>query len=144
MRHFTPSQIPTLLFPVLRRCLLILCLPGTPETSDLLDARRLAMLPEGVYLVNVGRGNCLDEEALLEMLRTGRIGGAALDVFRQEPLPADSPMWDAPNLIVTPHISGNMTLRWTMDRVVQIFTDNLERYGAGEPLTHTVDPGRGY
>ena len=124
--------------------LLILCLPGTPETQDLLDARRLSLLPGGAFLVNVGRGSCLDEDAVLAALREGRLAGAALDVFRQEPLPADSPLWETPGLIVTPHISGNMTLDWTLDRVVGIFTDNLKRYAAGAPLTHRVEPARGY
>lgn len=124
--------------------LVILCLPGTPETRDLLDDRRLALLPEGAFLVNVGRGSCVDETALVNSLRSGRLGGAALDVFRQEPLPQDSPLWDVPNLLITPHISGNMTLAWTMDRVVEIFVDNLALYAAGEPLTHRVFPERGY
>ena len=124
--------------------LLILCIPGTPETRDLLDARRLALLPEGAFLVNVGRGNCLDEDAVRAALREGRLAGAALDVFRQEPLPADSPLWETPGLMVTPHISGNMTLDWTLERVVGIFTDNLKRYAAGKPLTHRVEPARGY
>ena len=94
--------------------------------------------------MNVGRGSCLDEDALAEALREGRLAGAALDVFRQEPLPPDSPLWTVPNLIITPHISGNMTLQWTMDRVTAIFLENLSRYAAGLPLTHTVDPGKGY
>ncbi len=124
--------------------LVILCLPGTPETRDLMNAARLALLPETAYVVNVGRGGCLDEDALAKALRGGKLAGAALDVFRTEPLPADSPLWEVPNLIITPHISGNMTLRWTMERVVAIFLKNLSSYAAGEPLSHTVDPARAY
>ncbi len=124
--------------------LLILSIPGTPESADLLDARRLALLPEGAYLVNVGRGLCLNEEALMAALKSGRLAGAALDVFRQEPLPTNHPLWETPGLLITPHISGNMTLDWTMEQVVSMFLENLSLYAGGQPLRRTVDPDRGY
>lgn len=124
--------------------LLICSVPGTAETQGLLDARRLALLPPGAFLVNVGRGSLLDEAALLETLASGRLGGAALDVFRTEPLPPDSPLWSASGLLPTPHVSGNLTLPYTLARVVSLFLDNLERYAAGQPLERVVRPERGY
>ena len=124
--------------------LLICSVPGTPETVGLLDARRLALLSAGAFLVNVGRGSLVDEEALCEALRAGRLGGAALDVFRAEPLPADSPLWAVPGLTVTPHISGNTTLPYTLDRVVALFLENLSRHAARLPLLRVVRPDLGY
>ncbi len=124
--------------------LLICSLPGTPETENLLDAGRLALLPGGACLVNVGRGSLLDEAALTDALRSGRLGGAALDVFRREPLPADSPLWSTPGLLATPHISGNLTLPYTLERVVSLFLDNLGRYAEGRPLERVVRPELGY
>ena len=87
----------------------------------------------------MARGPLVDEAALLESLRSGRLAGAVLDVFGQEPLPPDSPWWDMPNVIVTPHASG-VTLRFFDELVVE----NVRRYLAGEPLLNPVDPGRGY
>ena len=123
---------------------LILCAPGTRETAGLLSAERLRRLPEGALIVNVGRGSILDEAALAEGLRAGRLGGAALDVFQTEPLPPDSPLWDCPNLLITPHISGNLTLPHTVERVVELFCENLPRYFSGQPLLHRVDLSLGY
>lgn len=130
---------------VLSRTEFLICaLPSTPETVNLLDRVRLALLPERAYLVNVGRGSLLDQAALREALETGKLAGAALDVCTPEPLPPEDPLWDAPNLILTPHVSGNMTLGWTCDENVRLFCENLARYGAGEPLHGVVDRSRGY
>jgi len=96
-------------------------------------------LPRTAWLINVSRGALVDEPALLEALQTGRLAGAVLDVFGEEPLPPDSPWWDAPNVIVTPHASGQ-TLRFFDELVVE----NVRRYLAGEPLLNPVDPERGY
>ncbi len=94
------------------------------------------------YLINLARGAIVDSEALVEALTEGRIAGAGLDVFEQEPLPADSPLWDAPNLVITPHTS------WSSDRVaertVELFVENLRRDRAGEPLRNVVDLAAGY
>lgn len=123
--------------------LVVLSLPGTREARHTLDAWRLSMLPEGTILVNVGRGNSIDEAALIGQLRAGRMK-AALDVFDHEPLPADSPLWDCPNLLITPHVAGNMTLPYTVERIVAMFLEDFERYCAGEPLKRAVDLEKGY
>ena len=91
------------------------------------------------WLINVSRGALVDEDALLEALRAGRLAGAILDVFSEEPLPADHPLWDAPNVTITPHVSG-ATNHFLGDLVVE----NVRRYLAGEPLLNPIDPDRGY
>jgi phosphoglycerate dehydrogenase-like enzyme len=123
--------------------LAVLSLPDTPGTFRMLDKRRLRLLPDGTVIVNVGRGSVIDQEALARELASRRLY-AALDVFKQEPLNRDDPLWDCPNLILTPHVSGNMTLPYTIDRIVQMFLEDLERYCRGERLTHLVDIRRGY
>ena len=123
--------------------ILILALPGTDETAHLIRKDQLALLPDRALLVNVGRGSCVDEAALAEEVRSGRLY-AALDVFETEPLPADSPLYDCPNALLTPHIAGDMSLPQTVELVTSIFTDNLERYCTGQPLHHVVDRRRGY
>lgn len=118
---------------------LVLTLPGTPLTNNLISRERLALLKDTAFLINIGRGNCLDQEALVEALNTGRIAGAALDVFRTEPIPREAPIWDARNLIITPHCSGQMTLAYTRDTLVEMFCDNLARFCQGLPLKHIID-----
>lgn len=121
-----------------------LCLPGTDATSHVLDAGRLALLKSSAVLVNVGRGALLDHDALAELLLAGKIGGAALDVADPEPLPADHPLWDAPNTLITPHISGGYHMKETFELILQIAADNLRAYEARKPLTHQVDRRAGY
>ena len=123
--------------------LLVASLPGTPETFHMLDARSLALLPDHALIVNVGRGTLIDEAALVAELRMGRLS-AALDVFETEPLPPDSPLWDCPNLLITPHVAGNMTLPYTVERIVSMFLEDFDNYCAGRPLAHRVDLRRGY
>jgi len=96
----------------------------------------------GALLVNVARGKLVDDDALVEALRDGRLGGAALDVFSEEPLDASSPYWDLPNVIVTPHTAGAMHDYWTP--LVALFADNLQRFEKGEPLLNVVDKVAGY
>ena len=124
--------------------LLILSLPATPETKGILDAGRLALLPRNARLVNVGRGSALDQKALEKMLREGSLAGAALDVFVQEPIPADDPLWDCPGLVITPHTAGNMTLDYTVEKIADQFLENLDNYASGRPLNHAVDRTRAY
>ena len=123
---------------------LILSLPATAETKGVLSRRRLALLPETAFVVNVGRGSAIDQEALVEALQTGKLAGAALDVMTPEPLPEDHPLWSCPNTIITPHISGNMSLGLTCDLDVDMFCRDLMHYANGEPLAHLVDRRRGY
>ena len=123
--------------------LLILSLPGTAEAARVLDARRLALLPDGAIVVNVGRGGAIDQAALEAELRAGRLF-AALDVFEQEPLPQDDPLWTCPNLLITSHTAGNMTLPYTVKRIVDMFLEDFDNYCEGRPLAHRVDLKRGY
>jgi len=124
--------------------LLILSLPATAGTRGILDARRLAMLPESAFLVNVGRGSALDQKALEARLREGRLAGAALDVFETEPIPAGDSLWDCPRLLITPHVAGNMTLEYTADRIVDLFLENFENWTEGRPLARQVDRSAEY
>lgn len=120
----------------------VLAAPHTAETRGLIGAPELARMRRGARLVNLGRGALVDEPALLAALRAGTIAGAALDVFADEPLAPDSPWWDAPNTIVTPHVSGLAPRYW--DRMLEQFECNLVRFIAGEPLENVVDKRAGY
>ena len=123
--------------------ILIISLPGTGETFHMLEARRLALLPEAALVVNVGRGTVIDQKALERELRAGRLR-AALDVFEQEPLPPEDSLWDCPNLLITPHVAGNMTLPYTKDTIVRLFLEDFENYCAGRPLSRRVNLKKGY
>ena len=96
------------------------------------------------YLVNVGRGSVIDEAALIKTLNDGGIAGAALDVIEAEPPQPDSPLWETPNLLLTPHVAGNLTMAYTRKRNTEMFCEDLIRYAHGEPLLHEVDRSLGY
>ena len=120
----------------------VVAAPLTSDTDALLDARRIARLKPGAWVVNVARGQLVDEAALVAALASGALSGAALDVFAQEPLPVESPLWRAPNLLLTPHTSGFRQGHW--DDAVAVFIDNLRRWDRGEPVLWPVDAARGY
>ncbi len=124
--------------------LLVMSLPDTSETRGILSRERMEMLPEGAYIVNVGRGSAIDEDALADLLESGHLAGAALDVFHNEPLPEDSRMWKTANLLITPHVAGNLTLDHTRDKNVDMFCEDLLRYANKEPLKNLVDRKKGY
>jgi len=119
-----------------------LTVPLTKETHHLIDARRLARMRAGAFIYNISRGAVIDEAALVEALRAGRLGGAGLDVYEEEPLPAQSPLWDLDNVILTPHVAGVTPLYY--ERTAALFADNLDRFLAGRPLANRFDPARGY
>jgi len=119
-----------------------IALPQTRETVKSFGRRELGLMKPSAYLVNVGRGTIIDEAALVDALGERRIAGAALDVFEQEPLPNDSPLWDLDNLIFSPHISGAVSD--SPERMTRIFAENLRRYVADEPLLYVVDQEAGY
>jgi phosphoglycerate dehydrogenase-like enzyme len=120
----------------------VLAAPVTETTKAIANAERLALMKSGACLINVGRGALVDEPALACALREKRIGGAALDVFPKEPLPADSPLWDVPNLLITPHTAALTEKLW--ERHYSLFSENLQRYLGGSPLLAIVDKRRGY
>ena len=124
--------------------LLVMSLPDTKETKGILSKERLALLPKDAFIVNVGRGSAIDEDALSELLEKDELGGAALDVFRTEPLPSDSPLWKTKNLLITPHVAGNLTLAYTLDTNVDMFCEDLLNYAQGLPLKNLVDRTKGY
>ena len=124
--------------------LLAMSLPSTPETKGILSRERMSLLPEGSYIVNVGRGSAIDEDALADNLESGHIAGAALDVFQTEPLPADNRLWHTKNLLITPHVAGNMTLAHTRNKNVQMFIEDLHNFSEGKSLRYLVDRKLGY
>lgn len=121
-----------------------LCLPGTADTRGILGQAQFDAMDEGTYVLNVGRGTAIDQQALNAALRSGKLAGAAIDVAYPEPLPQDHFLWDAPNLLLTPHVSGNMSLPRTCELVIEIFLRNLAHWKKGEPLEHQVDRNQGY
>ncbi len=117
-------------------------LPLTPQTRGLIDARAFGLMKRTAVLINVGRGAVVREAALIASLQAGTIAGAGLDVFEREPLPADSPLYDMENVVITPHVSGASPTYF--DRAIPFFCENLRRYLAGQPMANVVDPARGY
>ncbi len=120
----------------------VMVLPSAPGTEGLVGSEAIAALRPTARLVNVGRAVTLDQDALCAALREGRIAGAALDVVSPDPLPADSPLWDVPNLIISPHMSGDHTE--SLQEIASLFQHNLERWLRGEPLRNVVDKHLGY
>jgi len=121
---------------------LVLAAPHTRETEAIIGAEELAALPRGSALVNVGRGALVDERALIDALRSGHLGSAWLDVFETEPLPDASPLWEMPNVVVSPHSASTSDRENT--RIVDLFCDNLTRWREGRPLLNVLDPERLY
>ena len=119
---------------------LVSALPQTADTDNLLDAAALAKLPAHAYFINVGRSNVVDDGALIDALRNDRLAGAALDVFDEEPIPQDSPLWDTPNLSITAHIAAISH----PSLIVPIFIENYRRYIKEQPLKYVIDFDAGY
>jgi glyoxylate/hydroxypyruvate reductase A len=120
--------------------ILVCMLPETPHTRGLLNAGRLALLKAGAAFINVSRGSIVDEQALIDALRSGRVAEATLDVFATEPLPASSPLWDMDNVLITPHLAS---VALPASAAAQI-GENVRRLRAGQPVLSRVDPARGY
>jgi phosphoglycerate dehydrogenase-like enzyme len=136
---YAPDELDTLLDA---SDVVVLAVPLTEATRELIDAAALRRMQSGAWLVNIARGAVVDEDALLRALREGWIAGAALDVFTQEPLPEDSPFWDLPNVILTPHNAWSTP--HLKEREAALFLENLRRYLRGEALKNVVDLERGY
>ena len=116
---------------------LAICIPHTPETEGMIGAKELEMLPKGAVIINVSRGQVVDEMAMIDALKSGHLGGASLDVFAKEPLPADSPLWSMPNVVISPHSASNA--RDENKRLAQLFSENLKKYVNGEQLLNVLD-----
>lgn len=127
-----------------RADIVAMVLPGGDATSHLMDEKKLRLMKKGAYLINVGRGSAIDPKALLKVLKEGFLGGCGLDVTEPEPLPADDPLWDVENLVITPHVAGNFFLRETFERIVRIAGDNLEAWVNKRELKNVVDMVTGY
>jgi phosphoglycerate dehydrogenase-like enzyme len=125
-----------------RSDVVVLTTPSTPQTRGLIGAAQLDIMRRGAVLINVARGDVIDEAALIEALRNGRLRGAGLDVFATEPLPVDSPLWHLPNVLITPHVSATTPRFW--ERQADLILDNLDRYLHGRPLRNVVDVAAGY
>ena len=119
-----------------------ICAPLTAETEGMFDEQAFARMRSHALLINVTRGKIVNEQALIEALRKGVIGGAGLDVTPQEPLPEDHPLWSMENVIITPHAAGGSPNR--LDRIVELFCENLRRLLAGQPLLSVIDKRKGY
>lgn len=138
-RLYKPTELASLLA---ESDYVVLCVPYTPETHALINAEALAAMKPSAVFINVARGNVVDEAALIEVLKAGRIRGAGLDVYSEEPLPPSSPFWKLPNVIACPHVAGFSPHYF--DRAMALFAENLRRYVAGEPLLNVVQKERGY
>ena len=138
-RVLPPEGLPELLAEA---DFVVLAAPLTPDTAGLFGDAAIARLKPGAWVINIARGELVDERALARALRDGRLGGAVLDTFAEEPLPPGSPLYDLPNVILTPHTSWSSTR--VMDRSVDLFCENLRLFAAGEPLRNVVDPTAGY
>ncbi len=121
---------------------LVLIAPRTAETEGMIGARELALLPAGAVFINIGRGALVDEAALIESLRSGHLLGAGLDVFREEPLPATSPLWEMENVLIYPHSAS--TSQRENERITDLFCENLRLFLAGQPLRNQYDATRGF
>jgi len=134
---------PQALRSMLKEChFVVVTIPLTPQTHGLLNAKALDAIKPGAYLIDVSRGGIVEHAALLDALKNGKLAGAALDVFPEEPLPVDNPLWQMPNVIVTPHISGSSP--HYHQRAVDLFSENLLRYTSGLPLYNLFHSQRGY
>ena len=122
--------------------IVVLAAPLTSETEGMIDEAAVSAMKRDAWLINVARGRLIDDTALIRALRDNRIGGAALDTFRDEPLPQSSPYWELQNVILTPHTAWSSAR--VLDRSIDLFCDNLERFSRGEPLRNAVDPTAGY
>ena len=138
-RMMPSTELPTLLE---QSDALVVAAPLTAETQNLIGAREFARMKQGAVLINVGRARIIDHAALVDALESGHLGGASLDVFPQEPLPASDRLWKLPNVILTPHTSGFRQGHW--NDVIDLFSENLTRYINGEPVKFRVLPELGY
>ena len=138
-RVFLPQELPALLAEADH---VASCLPLTPRTHHLLGAAAFAAMRSSAYVYNVGRGAVIDQAALIDALQAGRIAGAGLDVTDPEPLPADSPLWDMPNVLITSHTSGGSPRYW--ERGIEVLLENIGRFRRDEPLLNVVDKREGY
>ena len=136
---WTPDRVPELLA---MSDIVLLSVPHTLETRQIIGWKEVDLVKRGALLVNIARGKLIDDDAVIEALRDGRLGGAALDVFTREPLDSSSPYWSLPNVIVTPHTSGAMQDYWTP--LVGLFAENLRRFERDAPLLNVVDKQAGY
>ena len=121
---------------------LVIATPTTPETSGMIGRAQIERMKRSAFIVNIARGDILDQLALIDALNAGRIAGAALDVFIPDPLPNGSPLFTTRNLIITPHIAGNSPMLWR--RIMDIWLENIRRFLAGKPLINQVDKTKGY
>jgi phosphoglycerate dehydrogenase-like enzyme len=120
----------------------VMIVPHTPHSEKMVGAAEFAVVKDGAFFINIGRGSTVDEAALIAALQGGKLGGAALDVFEEEPLPASSPLWDMPNVLICPHSAS--TSDRENERITELFCDNLRRYLAGVPLHNVLDVERLY
>jgi phosphoglycerate dehydrogenase-like enzyme len=132
--YYEPSQLHAML-P--QADVLVLMVPHTPQTEKMIGRKELALLPRGAYVINTARGAVVDEPALIEALQSRHLSGAALDVFAEEPLPPSSPLWDMPNVVVSPHSAS--TSDRENARITELFCDNLRRFLKGEPLRNVLN-----
>lgn len=121
-----------------------LCLPGTNQTQHIITEKQLNAMKPGAILLNIGRGTAIDQQALCQALESGHLGGAGLDVTDPEPLPPESPLWTMGNVVLTPHISGNDSLDYTTETILDLFIENLSHYVKGEPMHNVIDRQIGY